>query len=146
MEGYHKLDYEIKWDPRWSLSDCIVCIYAAWLVCGLGLKVIKKMAHEEEGHHERILLSKLFFNSSTKGSSFKASTKSLWCRSVAKTPMPFWKLAFVIKLLFPKSLSTRHCNALTSFETFPPSPPLLCCSLSLLQSEWLTGPNRKMKV
>ena len=129
-------------EPLWLHILYICSLVGVWI----GFESHKNMAHEEEGHHERILLSKLFFNSSTKGSSFKASTKSLWCRSVAKTPMPFWKLAFVIKLLFPKSLSTRHCNALTSFETFPPSPPLLCCSLSLLQSEWLTGPNRKMKV
>ena len=98
-------------EPLWLHSLYICSLVGVWI----GFESHKNMAHEEEGHHERILLSKLFFNSSTKGSSFKASTKSLWCRSVAKTPMPFWKLAFVIKLLLPKYLSTRHCNAIISF-------------------------------
>ena len=39
-----------------------------------------------------------------------------------------------------KKNSTRHSNAFKNFENFPPSPPLLCCSLSLLQLEWITGP------
>ena len=95
-----------------------------------------------ERYHDRVLAFKLFFNSSTKGSSFSASTKSLWCLKVANTPIPFWKKTYKSTQNWfqkPKKLA-QFFGLCQIFLKIQPLPLLLYCSLSLPQLRLLAGP------